>query len=72
MDESRVSELRGELTEAQDEAAAAKEELSSCRERLEKLQDLLQVQTLAPSNQIQGVCGRASHTAHSNIGKCVI
>lgn len=58
MDESRVSELRGELTEAQNEAAAAKEELSSCRERLEKLQDLLQVRTFcrhllqAPSNQI--------------------
>lgn len=53
MDEGRVSELKEELTEAQNEAAATKEELNGCRERLEKLQELLQVQTLASSNEIE-------------------
>lgn len=48
MHEGRVSELQKELIEAQNEAAATKEELNNCRERLEKLQELLQVQILAP------------------------
>lgn len=50
MDEGRVSELKEELTEAQNEAAATKEELNGCREKLEKLQELLQVQTLSHLN----------------------
>ncbi|XP_068603633.1 A-kinase anchor protein 9 [Brachionichthys hirsutus] len=41
-DETKESELREELMEAQHEAAATKEELNSCRERCEKLQELLQ------------------------------
>ncbi len=41
-----MSELQEELKEAQNEAAATKEELNSCRESLEKLQELLQVQTI--------------------------
>lgn len=42
----KVSELKHQLTVAQSEAATTKEELNSCKESLEKLQELLQVQSL--------------------------
>ncbi|XP_074543123.1 A-kinase anchor protein 9 isoform X2 [Halichoeres trimaculatus] len=41
-EDTRVSELKQELKEAQNEAAATKEELNSCKESLEKMQELLQ------------------------------
>ncbi|KAF7664098.1 hypothetical protein LDENG_00189000 [Lucifuga dentata] len=46
VEETRVSELQQELTEAQNEAAGTKEELNSSRESCEKLQELLQEREL--------------------------
>lgn len=62
-----MSELKEELTEAQNEAAATKEELNGCREKLEKLQELLQVQTLSQLKINFKVFFVLLHTHHSLI-----